>query len=222
MKFFTRNLFGISSFLIMVIMSLMLYPGLPDDLPAGFSMAGELLRTQSKDVVAPLTPGIFLGILLITNVVIGISPQRFTMPNSKRAMDTILGGIGVQCCFLHFALLMNGGDFDFFVRYFSYGMALFLVIVGNVWGKTERNFILGLRLPWTITSEANWRATHRFGGRLCVVSGALLLISNSLLANLWLTITLLSLPLLIPVIYSYTYYAKYERDAQAKEEAGQF
>ena len=221
MNFFIRNIFSFAAFLVMVGMSLWLYGDLPERLPSNFSWEGEVRQTQSKDSMIALLPGIYLGLIFLVNVLIGISPRRFSMPNSKRAMDVIVCSIGVLFCFLHFALLLNEGDFDFFVRYFSYGMALFLIIMGNVFGKTERNFFLGIRLPWTLNSEANWRATHRLSGRLLVVMGAVLMISNSLRPSMTLTLLLTCLPLLIPVIYSYIYYARYEREDQAAEDAGQ-
>ena len=96
-------------------------------------------------------------------------------------------------------------------------MAVFSVVVGNVFGKTERNFIIGLRLPWTIDSEANWKATHRFAGRLMVGMGALLFISNSIVANMWVTIAMTVAPVLLAVPYSYAYYANHEEKTQAAE-----
>ena len=214
MNFLQRNILSFLSFTIIVALSLLLYGDLPDQLPSQFSMDGEVESTWSKNSMIVLMPGIYLGIIFLSNALISISPRKFSMPNSKRAMDIVVFGIGIMCCFLHFALLMHQGSFEFFVRYFSYGMAMFLIIVGNVIGKIERNFFLGIRLPWTIASEANWRATHRFAGRLMVVMGSVLLISNSLIANLPLTITMTVSPFVIPAVYSFVYFLENEKNEE--------
>ena len=139
------------------------------------------------------------------------------MPNSKRAMDIIIFGVGILFCFLHYALLLNHGDAEFFLRYFTYGMAFFMIIVGNVFGKTERNFFLGVKTPWAIASEANWRATHRLAGKMLVGMGILLLLSNTLYPNPYLTILLPLSTALIPVIYSLLYFIKYEKKGSSDE-----
>jgi hypothetical protein len=50
-----------------------------------------------------------------------------------------------------------------------------LVVVGNVLGKLRWNYSVGIRTPWTIADERVWDQTHRFGGKLFVACGALLL-----------------------------------------------
>ncbi len=85
-------------------------------------------------------------------------------------------------------------------------MAFFLIIVGNIYGKTERNFFLGLRTPWAIASKENWRVTHRLAGRLMVTMGLLLLISNTLYPSLVLTVLLACSTAVVPAIYSFVYF----------------
>lgn len=217
MNFLHSNLLSFLALAAMVVLSILLYGDLPDNLPSQFGPSGEVQRMQSKDSMIVLFPGIYLGLIFLINLLISISPNKFSMPNSKRPMDIVIFGIGVLFCFLHFALLKNEGSFTFFVRYFSYGMAMFYIIVGNVFGKTERNFFIGIRLPWTIASEANWRATHRLAGKLMVASGALLLITNSLVVNLYYTLAICIVPGLIPVVYSFIYFNENERDSQSAD-----
>lgn len=50
---------------------------------------------------------------------------------------------------------------------------LFMVI-GNVMGKLRPNYSVGIRTPWTLADERVWDQTHRFGGKIFVLGGALL------------------------------------------------
>jgi len=214
MSFIQRNLLSLFAFVSMVIFSVVVFDSLPDQVPSSYNMAGEVTDTMPKMLVVTLSPLIFLGVLLLVNGLIFISPDKFSMPNSKRAMDIILFGTGVMVFFIHVAVINAAGDIDRFTFFFAYGMAAFLVITGNVFGKTERNFFLGIRLPWTLASQENWRATHRLAGKLMVLFGVLLLVINSFFVNLWLTIVLCTAPLLLPVLYSPYYYFKYEKGHQ--------
>ncbi len=48
--------------------------------------------------------------------------------------------------------------------------ALFIVI-GNYLPKVRSNYLMGIRTPWTLTSDLAWYRTHRLGGRLFVIGG---------------------------------------------------
>lgn len=124
----------------------------------------------------------------------------------------------VMLAFMHYGMLMNGGDYSFLLHYFSIGVALSLIIMGNVLGKTERNFMIGIRLPWTIDTDANWRATHRLCGRLMVISGALLLLISWFFTSLALLLLLALNPLLIASVYSIIYYYSYERNQHPSDQ----
>lgn len=215
MNFFRANLLSFLSLFAMIGLSIAVYPALPDSIPTSFDFSGEARDITPKQVMAPMLPAIYLGLIAAINLLIKYSPNRYTMPNSKRAMDIIIFGVGILFCFLHYAILLNDGDPEFFLRYLSYGMAFFMIIVGNVFGKTERNFFLGVKTPWAIASEENWRATHRLAGKMLVSMGILLLLSNTLDPNPYLTILLPVSTALIPVIYSFLYFIKYEKENKA-------
>jgi len=206
MNFLRANFLSLLPLLLMVVASLLLYPDLPDALPGSFDFDGEVQRTSPKLLMVVLMPAGFVGLVLAINLLIRISPHKYSLPNSKRPMDIILFGMGTLMGFIHFALLLNDGDVQLFVFYFSYGMAAFLIIVGNVIEKIERNFFVGLRLPWTLASTVNWRASHRFAAKLMVAGGVILLISNTLYSNLIVTIVIAISTVLIPVLYSLVYF----------------
>ena len=205
------NLLGLLPLLVMLGISAFLYPSLPEQIP---SISSNPDDTQPKLLMAVLLPGIYLVVFACINFMVNHAPKKFSMPNSRRAVGTLFFGSGVMFCFAHFASLNHHGDFNFFVNYFSWGMAVFLIIAGNVMGKTERNFVFGVYLPWTLASEANWRASHRVVGRLMVVAGIVLGIANIWITNLGLAITAIVAPFILMAIYSYRYYVNYEKESE--------
>jgi len=216
MNFIKSNLLSLITLLIMIAISGLLYGDLPAQLPSGFDIDGTIRASRPRELMVILFPLLYLVLIAVINVLLRLSPQKFSMPNSKRAMDIILFGVGLLFCFVHYALLVNNGDFAAFMLYFTYGIALFFIVVGNVFGKTERNFFIGIRLPWTIASAANWKATHRFAGKIMVMMGVLLLVSNTLYPQPALSLILCGLTVILPVSYSLVYFLKHEKSGQTK------
>ena len=66
--------------------------------------------------------------------------------------------------------------------------ALF-TFTGNYMPKVTRNFVVGIKLPWTLADEDNWNRTHRFAGPIWVLGGLTLL-----------ALGIAGLPSIIPVI----------------------
>lgn len=89
-------------------------------------------------------------------------------------------------------------------------MGLLFTVIGNYMPKTRLNSTIGIKVPWAYTSEANWNATHRFGGKVWVIGGIAMIFGGFLPENWAVSVMLLSILILtvIPVLYSYLYYRK--------------
>ncbi len=52
-----------------------------------------------------------------------------------------------------------------------YAASLMLIVIGNFTAKSRSNFFLGVRTPWTLSSEHAWIAANRTAGWLFVLTG---------------------------------------------------
>jgi uncharacterized membrane protein len=88
------------------------------------------------------------------------------------------------------------------------GIALAVVLLGNMLGKVRRNFWLGVRTPWTLADDRVWYATHRMAGKTMVAGGVLAL--GALLAGLapMVAIGLVAAGALVPAGYSLVVYRR--------------
>ena len=43
---------------------------------------------------------------------------------------------------------------------------LLMIFVGNMMPKIKQNFYFGIKTPWTLADEENWKATHKLAGPL--------------------------------------------------------
>ncbi|MBQ9113090.1 MAG: SdpI family protein [Clostridia bacterium] len=89
-------------------------------------------------------------------------------------------------------------------------IGLMFIVIGNYLPKCKQNSTIGIKVPWALNNEENWNKTHRFGGKVWVVGGAIFMLCAFLPEKILpYVLLILILPLaLIPCIYSYVYYRK--------------
>ena len=91
------------------------------------------------------------------------------------------------------------------------GICLMLALLGNVLGKVQRNFYIGIRTPWTLANERVWYATHRFGAKTFVLGGLLAFVMVFAGAGFWFSFATIMAAALTPVVYSLVHYKRLER-----------
>ena len=89
-------------------------------------------------------------------------------------------------------------------------LGLLFAIMGNLMPKIRQNSTLGIKVKWTLQSEENWHATHRFGGKVMVIAGFLVMLTAFLpmLPMFFTFIATILIAAFIPMLYSYLYYKK--------------
>lgn len=87
------------------------------------------------------------------------------------------------------------------------GFGALFIVVGNYMPKFRQNSFMGIRVKWTMESEANWNATHRFGGKVWVAGGFACLAGAMLPMQAMEVAFPLALVVLVllPIAYSYYY-----------------
>ena len=91
--------------------------------------------------------------------------------------------------------------------------AVIYLVMGNYLPKCRQNSTVGIRVRWTASSDENWNATHRLAGP-CYMACGFLMIPTSFLpekAASACLIVLLVLGNAIPMVYSYVFYKKQQR-----------
>ena len=88
-------------------------------------------------------------------------------------------------------------------------LGLLFAVIGNYLPKCTLNTTLGLKLPWTLASEENWNATHRFAGKVWVCCGLVIAISAALPKGfVFLMVCAILAAAIVPGVYSYRFYKK--------------
>lgn len=89
-------------------------------------------------------------------------------------------------------------------------MGIVFIGIGNYMHKIKQNYTVGVKIPWTLSSEENWNKTHRIASKLWVVAG-IVFIANIFLRSAEIILVVIACTVLIPVIYSFILYKRENR-----------
>ena len=81
-------------------------------------------------------------------------------------------------------------------------IGLIFAIIGNYMPKCKQNYTIGIKIPWTLSSEENWNKTHRFAGILWVICGIAIMLSG-IFGGFWIFLGVVIVMVASPMIYSY-------------------
>ncbi|MBQ7050098.1 MAG: SdpI family protein [Firmicutes bacterium] len=196
--------------LIPVVIGLLLWNQLPAQVPSHWGINGEIDGWSSKAFVVFGLPVLLLAIHWVC--VIASSAD----PSSKNYHPKMLTLVLWICPVL--SLILNSLVYATALGYslnieiiMPLLVGLMFVIVGNLLPKCRQSYTMGIKLPWTLASEENWNKTHRLGGKVWVIGGVLTM-ATAFLGSFWVLLAVLIIMVAVPTIYSYRYYAKYEKN----------
>ncbi|HQR09315.1 MAG TPA: SdpI family protein [Gemmatales bacterium] len=163
--------------------------------------------------------------LLLAALIYWFSPRGFEPAKANPQLNSfiILLIVGLFAA-LHAVILMGYVTQQMPVTSGIMGVVfLFFILLGNILGKIQRNFWIGIRTPWTLANNQVWEKTHRLGAWTFVGAGVIGLLSlfvtslvpMPIMIGCW--IGLLTLAALVPVIYSLVYYKQLERSGKLDE-----
>lgn len=163
------NLFLI--FLIYVV-SIFLYPRLPEQMPTHWNISGEIDSYMAKGIAIILFPSLSLFVFILFQVLPHLDPKKDKYRLFDKEWEIIQTGIIGFFSYLNVITLyvsLNPGT-DILPLLFI-GIGSLFVLIGNYLSKIRQNYFIGIKVPWTLSSEENWNKTHRFASWSFVIMG---------------------------------------------------
>ena len=89
-------------------------------------------------------------------------------------------------------------------------MGVLFIFIGLLMRKAKRNWFIGIRTPWTLSSDRVWDETHRLGAILFMASGVLAIIGAFFggMTAFWLMFVPLIGSAIFLIVYSYVLYQR--------------
>jgi uncharacterized membrane protein len=200
---------------VLIILSFILgtyfYSHFPALVASHWNWSGQPDRYSGKFSGAFLLPLIMLGLYILLTALPYLDPKADRYPSFSKVYLIIRNLILLLMLLIFAATGANNLGYDLSIKFVTAVLlGIFFIILGNFMGKIKSNWFVGIRNPWTLSSENVWNKTHRFGGFMMVLMGALILISPLLPGAFSLGAIILGLILVVVVtnIYSYIIYQR--------------
>ena len=193
--------------LIPLIVGAAVYSRLPETMATHWNLSGEADGWSSRAFAVFGLPGILLAVNLFLPFALKADPKRENMSDKLVAISLwTIPVVSLLCCGL---TLARGLGYEVRVeRWVPVFMGVLFILIGNYLPKTKQSYTMGIKLPWTLASEENWNRTHRLGGFLWVIGGALFILMSFIGWSMAAFLSIIALMVLVPMVYSYLLYRK--------------
>ena len=205
--------------LVPLVYLLSIWQGLPEEMAMHFDLKGNPDRYGNKSellIMAAALSAMSILIYFVLSNIYKIDPKKYAADNKDRLHRmgfAIAIFIVALTCFIIYST--SKGNMRMSMRYIFAGIGLLLCLIGNYMHTIKPNYFAGLRLPWTLNNEDNWRKTHLLAGKLWFIGGLViailcLLVPGTAAIVLFFIATIVLI--LVPVVYSYRLYKKNDQD----------
>ena len=178
-------------------------------LPIHWNIKFEVDRWADKWAVLWVGPVLCLLLPVLRKLVLWIEPRRKHMADSRFILDMVFVLLQLLCVLLYGAVLLLGLGFSVDVPSIAaISIGILFVVLGNYMGKIRSNFMLGIRTPWTLSSDNVWNKTHRLAGKLFILLGLMSVLVGLSQAPwvMYLFIAALVSTIVVVIVYSWRLY----------------
>lgn len=193
-----------------VMAGALLWNQLPDQMASHWNEHDQVDGTISKIWGVLLMPLITLGMLALFLVIPNIDPLKANIAMFRETFNLFIA------LFVAFMLYIHGLTLVWSLGYQNFKMSsamlpfmgVLFIFIGYMLRKAKRNFFIGIRTPWTLSSDSVWDKTHQLGSILFILSGVFAMAGAFFggMTAFWLMFVPLIGSSLFLVIYSYILY----------------
>ena len=195
-----------------------IYGGLPATVPLHYGIDGKADSYGSKTTFLAIILGMqVLSVLLylLLKFLPAIDPKKQVKFGEATFQKLALGLVIFLAALnivIQYATVNHGVRID---KLILPVIGLLFAFIGNVMYNIKPNYFAGIKTPWALENEDNWKATHHMAGKLWFVGGILLTIVTFILPAVISTFVFVGASLalaFIPYFYSYRYFKKHQLD----------
>lgn len=206
----TTTIISIALIAIAVIAGAVLWNQLPDQIASHWNVNDEVDGTMPKFWGVFMMPLVTLGMMVLFLVAPNIDPLKANIAQFRESFNLFIVLIVAFMLYIHgltLAWSLGFTNFKMSAAMLPF-MGILFIAIGFMLRKAKRNFFIGIRTPWTLSSDSVWDKTHQLGSILFMASGVFSIIGGVLggILAFWLLFIPLIGSTLFLVIYSYILY----------------
>ncbi|WP_336328031.1 SdpI family protein [Halovenus sp. HT40] len=178
MQLTTRTRFGLAAGFVVLgaVASLLAAPELPAELVTSWDGTGEPNDTLPKTTALVFVPALSAAMIGLFAILPRIDPLGENVESFRRYYDWFVVVLSAYLFGVHAGIIAFNLGYEFeFILLVLAGVAALLYYTGILLGHAERNWFVGIRTPWTLSSDEVWERTHDLGGKLFKLSAVVTL-----------------------------------------------
>lgn len=179
----------------------------PNIIPTHWNFAGEVDGWGSRNI-AFIIPAVIFGMYFLFLLLPFLDPKKEKYEQFKKSYHIFKNFLILFMALIYFVTSFAGLGYDLPVgTIIPVMVGILFMILGNYMGKIKMNWFVGIKTPWTLSSEEVWNKTHRFGGKMFILGGILMAVDAFLPASFRLPIFIFIVILLTFGTMGYSYLA---------------
>jgi uncharacterized membrane protein len=191
---------------------LLLWDRLPDPMASHWNVNDQVDGYMSRFWGVFLLPLITLGMFVLFLIIPSIDPLKANIAQFREAFNLFIVLMVMFMVYIYsLTLAWNLGYTGFKMSEAMLpALGLLFIFIGFMLRQAKRNFFIGIRTPWTLSSDRVWEETHRLGAVLFMISGALAFIGGLFggTTAFWLMFIPIMGSTLFLLVYSYVLYQR--------------
>ena len=183
---------------------------MPERMASHWNAAGEVDGYMPKTWALYLLPVLTALLAVFIAVLPSFDPLKANVDKFRGYYDWFIVVFTAFMTYLYaISLLWNLGLRFNMIQLLVPAFAVLFFFIGVLLENSKMNWFIGIRTPWTLSSETVWDRTHRLGGRLFKAAGVVCLAGLVLHEY---AILLVLAPVILAAIYAVVYsYLEYRR-----------
>lgn len=208
----TTLIISLALILIAVIAGGIFWNQLPDQMASHWNANDQVDGTMPKAWGVFLMPIITTAMLILFLALPGMDPLKANIAQFRETFNVFIVLIIAFMLYVHGLTLAWSLGFDNFKMSTAMlpFMGVLFIAIGFLMRKAKRNFFIGIRTPWTLSSDTVWDKTHQLGASLFMASGVLAMIGGlfgGMTAFWFLFVPVISTTVIV-MVYSYILYRR--------------
>lgn len=195
---------------IAILAGLLLWNRLPDPMPGHWNAAGEIDGYISKFWGVFLVPIISIALTGLFLIIPRIDPLKANIAHFRATFNWFIVVFLAYMLYVYALTLIAalGTPFNMTLMLLP-AVGLLFIGVGYLMSRAKRNFFIGIRTPWTLSSDTVWDKTHKLGSRLFMLGGVVTILCSLLgESGIWIMLVAMLGASFVPIVYSYVLYQR--------------
>jgi len=193
-----------------IILSIYFYSNWPEIIASHWNFKGEVDGYSSKAFMAWLFPTMISAMYAMFLALPYFDPKKKNYESFsgfyhlfKTLILAVLFLLFVSVGFFNMGYNLN------ITLITTIALGAFMILMGKFFKDIKPNWFMGIKNPWTLSSDNVWKKTHKLGGHFFTIFGAIIILCNFLPEILSTILFILGILLIIvgTTIYSYVVYA---------------